>query len=156
MKPATARPKITVTADGRGGRVSCRDAPAGRACRPDRLDRHAWRRARPDPAAPVGARSGAGADGPEGDARRRRPWDQRPGGAADRPELFGTIASTATAWRVLDNIDSARLAAVRAARVVARERRVGATHRDRRADSGLVGGPAGSGRACGWSSTRPW
>ncbi len=27
----------------------------------------------------------------------------------DRPELFGTAASTATAWPVLDNIDGSRL-----------------------------------------------
>ena len=40
----------------------------------------------------------------------------------DRPELFGSVASTATAWRVLDGIDGALLAAVRAARARARER----------------------------------
>ena len=40
----------------------------------------------------------------------------------DRPELFGQVASTATAWRVLDSIDSCRLSAVRAARALARER----------------------------------
>ncbi len=40
----------------------------------------------------------------------------------DRPELFGQVASTATAWRVLDSIDSSRLDAVRAARAQARER----------------------------------
>ncbi len=40
----------------------------------------------------------------------------------DRPELFGTVASTATAWRVLDSIDSSRLNAIRSARAQARER----------------------------------
>ena len=44
----------------------------------------------------------------------------------DRPELFGMVASTATstatAWRVLDSIDRAGLAAVRSARSRARER----------------------------------
>lgn len=40
----------------------------------------------------------------------------------DRPELFGSVASTATAWRVLDGVDTALLEAVRAARARARER----------------------------------
>lgn len=40
----------------------------------------------------------------------------------DRPELFGAVASTATAWRVLDSIDGPLLDAVRAARAAARER----------------------------------
>ena len=40
----------------------------------------------------------------------------------DRPELFGSMASTATAWRVLDGIDGALLEAVRVARARARER----------------------------------
>src|SRR5688572_16632706 len=34
----------------------------------------------------------------------------------DRPELFGSVASTATAWRVLDGIDPAVLAEIRTAR----------------------------------------
>jgi hypothetical protein len=40
----------------------------------------------------------------------------------DRPELFGSVASTATAWRVLDSIDAALLSGLRAARARARER----------------------------------
>ena len=40
----------------------------------------------------------------------------------DRPELFGSVASTATAWWVLDGIDGALLEAIRAARARARER----------------------------------
>ena len=40
----------------------------------------------------------------------------------DRPELFGSVASTATVWRVLDGIDAALLEAARAARARARER----------------------------------
>ena len=40
----------------------------------------------------------------------------------DRPELFGSVASTATAWRVLDGIDPAVLAELRTARARARER----------------------------------
>jgi len=40
----------------------------------------------------------------------------------DQPELFGAVASTATAWRVLDGIDEAVLGRLRQARAVARER----------------------------------
>lgn len=40
----------------------------------------------------------------------------------DREETFGTVAAMPTAWRVLDRVDEEHLAAVHAARVVARER----------------------------------
>jgi hypothetical protein len=40
----------------------------------------------------------------------------------DQPDLFGPVASTATAWRVLDRIDQALPARLRQARAVARER----------------------------------
>jgi len=40
----------------------------------------------------------------------------------DRPELFGPVASTATAWRVLDSLDTSQLSAVRSARAAARAR----------------------------------
>jgi hypothetical protein len=40
----------------------------------------------------------------------------------DQPEVFGTVASTATAWRVLDAVDQTALAGLRAARAAARER----------------------------------
>jgi hypothetical protein len=40
----------------------------------------------------------------------------------DQPELFGSVASTATAWRVLDAVDDAALASLRQARAVARDR----------------------------------
>ena len=40
----------------------------------------------------------------------------------NRPELFGPVTSTATAWWVLDSVDAARLGAVRAAWARARER----------------------------------
>jgi hypothetical protein len=40
----------------------------------------------------------------------------------DQPDLFGLVASTATAWRVLDSIDQALLDRMRQARAVARER----------------------------------
>jgi hypothetical protein len=37
----------------------------------------------------------------------------------DRQDLFGPVASMPTAWRVLDRVDSARLAGVQAARAAA-------------------------------------
>jgi hypothetical protein len=40
----------------------------------------------------------------------------------DQPDLFGAVASTATAWRVLDAIDNRALAGLRQARAVARDR----------------------------------
>jgi len=40
----------------------------------------------------------------------------------DQPTLFGSVASTATAWRVLDAVDTTTLHALRAARARARER----------------------------------
>jgi hypothetical protein len=40
----------------------------------------------------------------------------------DQPEVFGPVASTTTAWRVLDAVDAPRLSGLRAARAVARER----------------------------------
>jgi hypothetical protein len=40
----------------------------------------------------------------------------------DQPELFGSVASTATAWRVLDGVDESTLRVLRHARAVARER----------------------------------
>lgn len=40
----------------------------------------------------------------------------------EQPDLFGAVASTATAWRVLDGIDAQRLAGLRSARAAARER----------------------------------
>src|SRR5215207_10474019 len=40
----------------------------------------------------------------------------------DQPELFGSVASTATAWRVLDGVDESMLRVLRHASAVARER----------------------------------
>lgn len=44
------------------------------------------------------------------------------GAIRDQPDLFGAVASDATAWRVIDTIDQERLGAIRAARAQARER----------------------------------
>ena len=41
---------------------------------------------------------------------------------SDQELLCGSVASTATAWRVLDSVDTARLSALRTARAAARER----------------------------------
>jgi hypothetical protein len=40
----------------------------------------------------------------------------------DQPDLHGPVASAATAWRVLDGVDPARLAGLRRARAAARDR----------------------------------
>jgi len=40
----------------------------------------------------------------------------------NQPDLFGRVASTATAWRVLDRVDETLLAGLRSARAAARER----------------------------------
>jgi hypothetical protein len=40
----------------------------------------------------------------------------------DQPDLFGPVASTATAWRVLDSVDDVVLAGLRQARALARDR----------------------------------
>lgn len=122
MQPTTSRPKITVTADGAG------------------VASHAGSRLLADLADRTGLTDALG-DALAGTRRRRSAHD--PGrvltdvavmladgsrgisGLAvlrDRPELFGTVASTATAWRVLDSIDPVRLDAIRSARAQARER----------------------------------
>ena len=43
-------------------------------------------------------------------------------GLRDQPEVFGSVASTATAWRVLDRVDEQLLAAIRTVRAAARDR----------------------------------
>jgi hypothetical protein len=66
----------------------------------------------------------------------------------DQSTLFGPVASTATAWRVLDKIDAAALTRVRAARASARERLW-----DQRAETaGPIGGHLAGGRT--WPGLR--
>ena len=68
----------------------------------------------------------------------------------DRPELFGSVASTATAWRVLDGVDGALLEKVRVARAGARERLWAQRGQTRWSDPGLGHGwPALAGSAVG-------
>lgn len=71
----------------------------------------------------------------------------------NRPELFGPVASTPTAWRVLAGIDAETLAAIRTARAQARERLWAQRSQCRRADPGrhcrrpaLAGAATGGGR----------
>jgi len=122
VKATTIRPKITVTADGWG------------------VASHAGSRLLAD----LGAMTGldrAFADAVGGGRQRRSAHDPgrvladlavllADGGETisdlgvlrDQPGLFGQVASTATAWRVLESIDDAGLARLRTARAVARER----------------------------------
>jgi len=73
-----------------------------------------------------------------------------------QPELFGPVASTATAWRVVDRVDDRLLAGLHSARATARERisgcrpRTPAGYRPRRPPAD------GGGRGSGSSSTPPW
>ena len=122
MQATTSRPKITVTADGVG--VA---SHAGSRLLADLADRTGLTEALGSALAGTRRRSSAhdpgrvltdlavmladGGRGISGLAVLR-----------DRPELFGPVASTPTAWRVLDSIDGAGLAAVRSARALARER----------------------------------
>ncbi len=122
MHTTAGRPKITVTADGRG------------------VASHAGTRLLTDLAEATGLTEALGAALSE---LRVRESGHDPGRVAvdlatmiadggeaishltvlrDQPALFGRVASTATAWRVLAGIDDAGLAAVRGARARARER----------------------------------
>ncbi len=63
-----------------------------------------------------------------------------------QPRLFGSVASDATAWRVLDGIDESALARLRAARAAAPGVGVGADGLDPPLGAGHGGaGPAGAG-----------
>lgn len=118
----TSRPPIVVTADGRG------------------VASHAGTRLLADVADAAGL--SAAFEDASGHARQRRSG-HRPGRVLadlavmladggesisdlavlrDQAGLFGPVASTATAWRVLDGIDEDALPRVRAARAAARER----------------------------------
>ena len=115
-------PKVTVTEGGRG--VCC----------------HVGSRLLADVASAAGV--GEAFDGAVGGVRKRRSAHApgrvladlavmlADGGAAigdlavlrDQPNLFGSVASTATAWRVLDSVDESLLDRVKIARAAARER----------------------------------
>jgi hypothetical protein len=66
----------------------------------------------------------------------------------DQPVLFGPVASTATAWRILDKIDPVLLNRLRSARAAARER----LWAQRAETVGPIGGHRGGGRT--WPGLR--
>lgn len=122
VHPTTARPVITVTTDGAGvvSHVGSRllagmaDQSGLTAALSDALAGSRKRRSGHDPGRVLTDLAVLFADGGRSisDLAVLR----------DQPALFGPVASTATAWRVLDKIDPAALNRVRAARASARER----------------------------------
>jgi Transposase DDE domain group 1 len=122
VQTTTARPKITVTADGQGvaSHVGTRlladlaDVAGVSAAFSDALAGSRERRGGHDPGRVLVDVAVMLADGGEAisDLAMLR----------DQPHLFGSVASTATAWRVLDAVDDAALTRLRAARAAARER----------------------------------
>ncbi len=122
MQATTIRPKITVTADGRG--VA---SPAGSGLLADLgsmtgLDRgfadavggRRQRRSAHDPGRVLADLAVLLADGGETISDL--------GVLRDQPDLSGQVASTATAWRVLESIGESGLGRLRTARAAARER----------------------------------
>jgi len=122
VQTTTGRPKITVTADGRG--VA---SHAGTRLLADLADVTGLTEAYGTALADLRVRESGHdpgrvavdlaltlADGGEAISHLAVPRDQ--------PALFGPVASTATAWRVLAGIDERRLGALRGARAAARER----------------------------------
>ncbi len=75
-----------------------------------------------DGASESASRSGPGPARRGAHLGRRRRLSLRPVGAARSAGLFGAVASTPTASRVVDSVDAERLGAIRAARAEARER----------------------------------
>jgi Transposase DDE domain group 1 len=122
VQTTASRPKITVTADGRG--VA---SHAGSRLLADLADRSGLTEALGD--ALAGLRSRRSGHDP-GRVLVNVAVMLADGGVAisdlavlrDQPELFGPVASAATAWRVLDAVDQRLLEAVRLARARARGR----------------------------------
>jgi DDE family transposase len=118
----TTRPKIAVSADGRGvvSHAGTRlladvaDAAGVSAVLSDALAGLRERRSGHDPGRVLTDVAVMLADGGEAISDL--------GVLRDQPQLFGPVASTATAWRVLDGVDEAVLNKIRAARAEARER----------------------------------
>ena len=122
MKSTTTRPVVTVTADGRGVAAHAgsrlvadlAEVTGLTAAFSEALGGLRQRRSRHDPGRVLVDVAVMLADGGEAisDLAVLR----------DQPDLFGPVASTATAWRVLDRIDQALLDRMRQARAAARER----------------------------------
>jgi Transposase DDE domain group 1 len=148
VHPTTARPTITVTTDGAGvvSHVGSRllaglaDRTGLTAAFSDALVELRERRSGHDPGRVLTDLAVLLADGGRSisDLAVLR----------DQPTLFGPVASTATAWRVLDRIDPAALGRVRAARARAREQ----LWAQRAETAGPVGGHRGGGRT--WPGLR--
>jgi hypothetical protein len=122
VQATTVRPRITVTTDGQGvaSHAGTRllgdlaDAAGMTAAFSDALAGLRQRRSCHDPGRVLVDVAVMLADGGEAisDLAVLR----------DQPGLFGSVASTATAWRVLDGVDDAALDRLRQARASARER----------------------------------
>jgi len=122
VQNTTTRPVVTVTADGRGVAshagsrllADLADVTGVPQAFSEALGGLRQRRSRHDPGHVLADVAVMLADGGEAisDLAVLR----------DQPELFGTVASTATAWRVLDSVDETVLARLRQARAVVRER----------------------------------
>jgi hypothetical protein len=148
VHPTTARPTITVTTDGAGvvSHVGSRllaglaDRTGLTAAFSDALVGLRERRSGHDPGRVLTDLAVLLADGGRSisDLAVLR----------DQPTLFGPVASTATAWRVLDRIGPAALGRVRAARAKAREQ----LWAQRAETAGPVGGHRGGGRT--WPGLR--
>lgn len=148
MHPTTARPPITVTTDGTGvvSHVGSRllagvaDQTGLTEAFSDALTGLRERRSLHDPGRVLTDLAVLLADGGRSisDLAVLR----------DQPGLFGPVASTATAWRVLDAIDSAALHRLRSARALAREQ----LWAQRGETVGPIGGHRGGGRV--WPGLR--
>ncbi|MBS2966508.1 IS1380 family transposase [Actinocrinis puniceicyclus] len=121
MKNTTSRPRLSVTCDGRGV-----VAHAGARLLADLAEATGLTGALSE--ALAGSRVRGGGHDP-GRVAADLAVTLADGGEAisdlavlrDQPELFGQVASPATAWRVLDRIDAMALSRLRSARAVARE-----------------------------------
>ncbi|HTE67137.1 MAG TPA: IS1380 family transposase [Actinomycetes bacterium] len=140
MKPMSSRPKVVVTADGRGV-----VGHAGTRMLSDLADATGLSVAMSEALAPLRQRD-------QGHDPGRVALDLAvmlaDGGEAiadlavlrNQSELFGPVASDATAWRVLDGIDTAALDRIRAARARARELAWAQAAETGRLTSSMVGG----------------
>lgn len=147
MHPATAPPKITVTTDGAGVSHVGSGLLAGMADRTGLTEAFSEalvglreRRSAHEPGRVLTDLAVLLADGGRAISDLAVPRDQ--------PALFGPVASTATASRVLDKIDPAALDRLRTARALAREQ----LWAQRSETIGPIGGYRGGGRV--WPGLR--
>lgn len=140
MKRTSSRPKLVVAADGRGvvGHAGTRmladlaDATGLSAAFSEALGPLRRRNRGHDPGRVAVDLAVMLADGGESIADMAVLRNQ--------PELFGTVASDATAWRVLNGLDAAALARIRAARAEARDLAWAQASETGRLTSSTVGG----------------